>query len=507
MKKLLFTLALCGVASLWCHGATYDWNADWQGAGTQPDSGVWYYKGCAWDQSQPSTYIDMAWDTDHWYYGNPTWGYTIDNGHLSNYANAWDILAWKAPETTKASIYLSGSILGADWAAPTLSLQVLDNAGAILQTLIVNRGGAFELHLGNLPVNAGDYLYIRAKTNDNGQWQYTTFDTLVISTTVLSPEDYGGTDTEKWQQLAWTVNHNPGMHYDIVCHNNYTITAPITFDNGGALDLTLLGHNAVITLPAGASLSFGRTSVASVVNLKYVTFQHTGDWDIDPLVYMAWITNSTFEKVHFQGDGACNRYYGLYIGRGNGLVFRTANFCNMEVGMQLGSPTPGISDNNQFYACTWHNNKLQGVFLSSVRNSSMIGCSSEWNKGVGIGMHSSSVDTYCDNIDIQACYIFNNCIDTPTRYAIEIGVPQFYQSDWNVWYPQSNIHIYNNMIDGTYQKGGVSIDGRDIFSMINNSVVKNPNESYHMESWGTYSAFNVFNNRDTCTGQFYYMQH
>ena len=321
----------------------------------------------------------------------------------------------------------------------------------------------------------------------------------------VCPEDYGGTDTDKWQQLSWTVNANPGTHYDMVCHNDYTITEPIVFDNGGALDLTLLGHNAVITLPTGASLSFGRTSAASVVNMKYVTFQHIGVWDTDPLVYMAWINNSTFEKVHFLGDNACNRYYGLYIGQGNGLVFRTANFCNMEVGMQVGSPTSGISDNNQFYACSWHNNKLQGAFLSSVRSSSIIGCSSEWNKGVGIGIHSSSIDTYSEDVSIQSCYIFNNCIDTPTRYAIEIGVPQFYQGDWNVWYPQSDINLYNNMIDGTYQKGGIAIDGRDTFSMINNSVVKNPNESYHLEAWGAYSVFEVPNNRDTMTGQFYYL--
>jgi len=183
MKKILFTLALCGVANMWCQGATYDWNADWQGAGTQPDSGVWYYKGCAWDQTLPATYSAMAWDTNHWYYGNTSWGYDISQGHMSNYANVWDILAWQAPATAKAAVDLTGSIIAPDWAAANLYLEVLNNAGTSLQSLTVSRStGTFAIHLSDLSVNAGDYVYIRTKVTDGSNWQYTVFDTLTITT-------------------------------------------------------------------------------------------------------------------------------------------------------------------------------------------------------------------------------------------------------------------------------------------------------------------------------------
>jgi len=186
MKKFLITLAICCAASVCTHGATvYDWKTDWQGTGTQPDSGVWYYKGCAWDQNLPATYGAMNWNSasSQWYYGDLSWGYSIGNGAMSNYANVWDILAWKAPATATAAVDLTGSIITADWAAANLYLEVLNNAGTSLQSLTVSRStGTFAIHLSDLSVNAGDYVYIRTKVTDGSNWQYTVFDTLTITT-------------------------------------------------------------------------------------------------------------------------------------------------------------------------------------------------------------------------------------------------------------------------------------------------------------------------------------
>jgi hypothetical protein len=330
--------------------------------------------------------------------------------------------------------------------------------------------------------------------------------TQVQAATTIEVDTFtSGDDTTKLEAVATYVNANAGDYVIALGGRTYSITRSITFNNGGALSLSFKGRNSLIKLSNYSGLYFGNNTTASVISMKYLSFEDNSSTALswNPLVNIGKLTGSTFQAVHF--NGKYNRRYNLAIYEADSVSMQGCNFTGGEVGMSIGQPGVGSSsDNNTFYSCSWHNNKHTGVAFFGLRNSSILSCSAEWNYGIGIGIHSSADYSY--NVTIKNCYILYNCgdagyLNSSPAVAIGTAIPTWTNSSAT----QYSIYIQSNMIDGTYHRAAVAANAYG-FQMENNSAVKHPSAPYHLELYGPVGGtVSLRSNRDSTTGTFVYL--